>query len=131
MMKRGVWLLVVAWVALAGVAQRADYHKMSRYVRQATVDYQKGVVDQRQYHVTRGFFDNGQTLTAFVCIRNEEADAVLERHFSKKLAQWGDICIASIPLGELEALAKESAVRRIEANQSMDFLKSVIELYNK
>lgn len=117
-MKRVVWLLVVAWVALAGVAQRTDYYKMSRYVRQAAVDYQKAAVDQRQHRMTRGFFDNGQTLTAFVCIRNEEADAVLERHCCRKLAQWGDICIASIPLGELEALAKESAVRRIEANQS-------------
>ena len=118
MMKRGIWLLVVAWVTLAGVAQRADYHKMSRYVRQVAVDYQKAAVDQRQYRVTRGFFDNGRTLTAFVCIRNEEADAVLDRHCCRKLAQWGDICIVSIPLGELEALAKESVVRRIEANQS-------------
>ena len=33
---RRVWLLMVVWVALMGVAQqKADYRKMSRFVREA------------------------------------------------------------------------------------------------
>ena len=33
---RRVWLLMVVWVALMGVAQqKADYRKMSRFVRKA------------------------------------------------------------------------------------------------
>ena len=107
-----MWLLMVVWVALMGAAQRkADYRKMSRFVRQAEADHQ-------QRSLTRGGSDAKRMLTAFVCISPEEVDDLFKKHNCQKRAQWGDICIASIPLAELGALAKEPAVTRIEANQS-------------
>ena len=115
---RRVWLLMVVWVALMGVAQqKADYRKMSRFVREAA---EEGVRSQESGVRSResvGYFE-GRSITAFVCISPEKADEVLERHHCRKQAQWGDICIAIIPLSELEALAMEPAVTRIEANQS-------------
>ena len=107
-MRRRLLLLALVWWSLSGIA--ADYHKMSCYVRQAVADYQ-------QRSLTRGTSDQGRIMTAFVCISPDAADAVLAQHHCRKHAQWGDICIASIPLSELGALAKEPTVKRIEANQ--------------
>jgi len=113
-----VWLLMVVWVALMGVAQqKADYRKMSRFVRKAAEEGVRSRESGVRSLESVGYFE-GRSITAFVCIRPEEADEVLERHHCRKYAQWGDICIVSIPLGALEALAKEPAVTRIEANQS-------------
>ena len=115
---RRVWLLMVVWVALMGVAQqKADYRKMSRFVRKAAEEGVRSRESGVRSRESVGYFE-GRSITAFVCIRPEEADEVLERHHCRKYAQWGDICIVSIPLGALEALAKEPAVKRIEANQS-------------
>ena len=130
MMRRQVWLLIAVWVALTSVAQQADYRKMSRLVRQAAEEgvRREGVRREgvRREGVRRegvrsqesvGYFE-GRSITAFVCISPEEADDVFKKHNCRKRAQWGDICIATIPLAELGALAKEPAVTRIEANQS-------------
>ncbi len=114
-MRRQVWLLIAVWVALTSVAQQADYRKMSRLVRQAAEEgvRREGVRSQESV----GYFE-GRSMTAFVCISPEEADDVFKKHNCQKRAQWDDICIATIPLAELGALAKEPAVTRIEANQS-------------
>ena len=116
MMRRRAWLLIVVWVALTGVAQRADYHKMSRYVRQAAIHYQESGV--KRVGIRGLGIKDGWLMTAFVCISPGEAGGVFARHHCQKYAQWGDICIAGIPLAELETLAAEPAVIRIEANQS-------------
>ncbi len=116
MMRRRAWLLIVVWVALTGVAQRADYHKMSRYVRQAAIHYQESGVKTVGI---RGLKSGDERfMTTFVCISPGEAGGVFARHHCRMYAQWGDISIAGIPLAELEALAAEPAVIRIEANQS-------------
>ena len=111
---------MVVWVALMGVAQQeVGYRKMSRFVREAAEEgvrngvRREGVGSQESV----GYFE-GRSINAFVCISPEEADAVFKKHNCRKRAQWGDICIATIPLAELGALAKEPAVTRIEANQS-------------
>ncbi len=83
---------------------------MSPFVRQAFTEHQ-------QRSLSRGASDQGRTMTAFVRISPDEADAVLARHHCRKHALWGDICIASIPLAELESLAMEPSVKRIEASQ--------------
>ena len=115
---RRVWLLMVVWVALMGVAQqKADYRKMSRFVRKAAEEGVRSRESGVRSLESVGYFE-GRSITAFVCIKPEEADEVLERHHCRKYAQWGDICIVSIPLGALEPLAKEPPVKRIEANQS-------------
>ena len=119
---RQVWLLIAVWVALTSVVQQADYRKMSRLVRQAAEEgVRREGVRSRESGVRSqesvGYFE-GRSITAFVCISPEEADDVFKKHNCRKRAQWGDICIATIPLAELGALAKEPAVTRIEANQS-------------
>ena len=115
--RRRVWLLIAVWVALTGVAQQADYRKMSRLVRQAAEEGVRSQESGVRSQESVGYFE-GRSITAFVCISPEEADAVFKKHNCRKRAQWGDICIATIPLAELGALAKEPAVTRIEANQS-------------
>lgn len=54
-------------------------------------------------------------LTAFVRTSDKEA---LDKHGCEVLAQWDDIYIAAIPLTELNALALEKQVARIEAGES-------------
>ena len=83
---------------------------MSPFVRQAFTEHQ-------QRSLSRGASGQGRTMTAFVRISPDETDAVLARHHCRKHAQWGDICIASIPLAELGGLAMEPSVQRIEASQ--------------
>ena len=72
----------------------------------------------RQRSLSRAPLDGERTIVAFVCISPDEADRVFAKHRCRQHAQWGDIFIASIPLGEVGALSMESAVRRIEASQS-------------
>ena len=112
-----MWLLMAVWVALTSVAQQADYRKMSRFVREAAESGVRSRESGVRSQESVGYFE-GRSMTAFVCISPEEADAVFKKHNCRKRAQWGDICIATIPLAELGALAKEPAVTRIEANQS-------------
>lgn len=109
---------MVVWVALMGVAQqKADYRKMSRFVRKAAEEGVRSRESGVRSLESVGYFE-GRSMTAFVCISPEEADNVFKKHNCQKHAQWGDICITTIPLAELGALAKEPAVTRIEANQS-------------
>ena len=106
------WLLLIAilWLPLQSSIQGKERCKMSFLIRQALTEF-------HQRSLSRGFSNHGRTITAFVCVKPDKADVVLANHHCQKYAQWDDICIASIPLSELQALAMEPAVTRIEANQ--------------
>ena len=58
-------------------------------------------------------------VTAFLRISGD-GDEVLRRHGCRQLARVGDIYIANIPAGQLNRLAAEGQVRRIEANRSRE-----------
>ena len=110
-MKRYTLLLILVGLVLLVYSQAASHRKLSGYVRQA-------VAENRQKPLTRSV-DGGQrvrSITAFVKLEEELADDVLRKYDCKKYAQWEDIVIASIPLENVEALAAERAVSRIEAN---------------
>ena len=109
-MRHRLLFLAMAWLSLLGSIQGGEHRKMSSFVRQAFTEHQ-------QRSLSRGASGQGRTMTAFVRISPDEADVVLATHHCRKHAQWGDICIASIPLTELGSLAMEPSVQRIEASQ--------------
>lgn len=104
-------LLVAIWLLLLSSVRGGDYRKMSPLIRQVCMEF-------RQRSLSRAPLDGERTIVAFVCICPDEADRVFAKHRCRQHAQWGDIFIASIPLGEVGALSMESAVRRIEASRS-------------
>ena len=104
-------MLILLGLMLMMYGQHASHRKLSGYVRQA-------VAENRHQLLTRSI-DSGQkgcSITAFVRIEKGQAEKTLSKYGCKKYAQWDDIVIASIPLENVEALAAEGAVSRIEAN---------------
>jgi len=99
-------------LALPLQAQRPNYGKMSSMLRQ--------IAHQQNHFQVKGKKArsvNRQKICAFIRI-TQDADEVLERHSCRKLAQFGDIYIASIPLNRLNALSLDNRVTRIEANRT-------------
>ena len=101
-------LLIMATWTIAAAAQPLTFGKMSALVRQAAME---GMAARRAANGSE------RRMTAFVRINQNAADSVLTHHGCRKLAQWGDIVIADIPLGQLRALASEPQVQRIEAGR--------------
>lgn len=110
-MKRVLWFIVLCMVYLSTTAQKADFRKMSAMARRAAMEY-----NASQQLTTRAAEVVPQ-LCAFVRI-SENADEVLRKHNCNKLAQWGDICVANIPINRLSSLSREKSVSRIEAEES-------------
>ena len=113
-MKRNILLMILAGFSLFLYAQKTSLRKLSGDVRQA-------VTENRAQHLTRGLSHSckPRTIMAFIRIEEQQADDLLHKYGCRKYAQWGDIVIASIPLGKVEALATERAVSRIEASRRM------------
>ena len=110
-------LLALLATTLLASAQQADYRKMSSMVRQAVLESQS-----RPYVHTRNGGGGGRSIMAFVSIDRRQAAEVLSRYGCRRHAQWGDVCIAEIPLSALAPLSSEHAVRRIEANRPASLL---------
>ena len=92
------------------MAQKADYSKMSSMVRRATMEQK----DMRHRALSRPY--RTPTICAFVKI-NEDGDQVLQENHCLKLAQFGNIYIASIPMSRLANLSLNKHVARIEAGE--------------
>ena len=107
-MKRNALLLILVGLVLMAYGQHASHRKLSGFVRQA-------VVENRCLPSTRSV-QRARSITAFVRIEKGQAEQILRKYGCKQYAQWEDIVIASIPLENVEALAAERAVSRIEAN---------------
>ena len=93
-------------------AQRPNYGKMSSMLRQIAHQQNHCQVKEKKARSV-----NRQEICAFIRI-TQDADEVLEHHSCRKLAQFGDIYIASIPLNRLNALSLDNRVTRIEANRT-------------
>lgn len=117
MRNRACLVLIGLWLALLLMAQQAEWSKMSPLVRKAAQAKHSSVSLSRA-STPRSVAH----MTAFLRIDAPEMDAVLERYHCRKYAQWGDICIADIPLDELAPLSKEAVVRRIEASERANVL---------
>ena len=130
-------LLVLVASALFANAQ-PDYRKMSSMVRQAALEsysrpYAQTKMKSRGLGESRGLVhDSGRNqatcpldsrrIMAFVRIDSGRAEEVLSRYGCRKHAQWGDICIAEIPLSVLAPLSSDRAVHRIEASRPASLL---------
>ena len=102
-------LLTLLYTSVAE-AQHADFSKMSPMLRQITLDYQ-GKAHRAPIH------DNSE-VCAFVRLnKEEEGHDILKSYGCRSLAQFGQIHIASIPIGSLASLSLDPAVNRIEARQ--------------
>ena len=101
-------MLILVGLVLVTYGQSASHRKLSGYVRQA-------VVENRRLPSTRSV-QRARCITAFVRMEEGQAEQILRKYGCRKYAQWEDIVIASIPLENVEALATERAVSRIEAN---------------
>ena len=110
-MKRICSIIIFCCVCVMTVmAQRADYSKMSSMVRRVTLENR----DTRRLALSRGL--RSPSICAFVKI-NQDADEVLRDNHCLKLAQFGNIYIANIPLSRLASLSQNRHVTRIEASE--------------
>lgn len=107
---RYCFLVVAVWMTVMTHSQPLALRKMSPFVRQAAMDATR---------TSRRAMDSsdGRRMTAFVKVDQRVADSLLSHHGCRKLAQWGDIVIADIPLSRLGMLSVEPQVLRIEAGQ--------------
>lgn len=115
-MKRVPLFIVLMMVTLSAIAQKEAFRKMSPMVRMVagygTND------DVRKLNRAR-VANQGKTpsLCAFVRIKGD-ADEVFRRYGCRRLATFGDIYIADIPVDRLTDMACEQSVERIEASMS-------------
>lgn len=116
-------LYICVACALGAWAQRADYAKMSAYVRQLVLEDR--VQGARGKEVacspSPSLLDGSRPLCAFVRVGADGERALLD-HGCRVLARKGDICIASIPVGQLAALSLDGCIGRIEARRGMHVL---------
>ncbi len=105
-----MFLVAVLWFPLCVCAQRAALVKMSPSVRQ--------IVMQRNASQSKGIaaVSSGKQpmLTAFVKVEGDASD-VLSRNGCKTLAAFDDILIAHLPVTNLETIAADRRIKRIEA----------------
>ena len=102
--------------------QSVNHRKMSHFVRQA-------VAENHHHSLTRSIDgEHRATITAFIRINGHQTDDILRKYGCRKYAQWEDIVIASIPLDQVEALAAERNVSRIEANRGAHALMDTTAL---
>ena len=104
-------LLCLAAIFFSAAAQKTDFSKMSAMVRHAALAHRMAKVRSARMS------SDEPKMCAFVRIEGD-ADSMLQQYGCRKLAQWGDICVASIPLSSLGPMSGERNVSRIEARQS-------------
>ena len=124
-MKRYCIIVILCCLCVVSVmAQRADYTKMSSLVRRATMEHK----DTRR--LAPSLNHRSPSICAFVKI-DQDADQVLREHHCLKLAQFGNIYIASIPLSRLANLSLNSHVTRIEAGERCTALMDTTHIVNR
>jgi Kef-type K+ transport system membrane component KefB/subtilisin family serine protease len=101
-------LMLTALLALPAMAQRADFSKMSSYIRRAAI--QQTV----ERHKAPSFRSQAPLMSAIV---KSTSPQVFQRHGCKIQAQWGDLYIVSLRTNRLSALSREPQVLRIEAGE--------------
>ena len=123
-MKRLWMFLGAVFAAVALLAQRADYSKMSPLVRQAALSCATTATSHRAPSQER-------LITAFVQTTDQHAADLLAGYGCKTYAQLDDIAIATIPLHQLQALSHHPAIVRIEASQHAHTLMDTVPLISR
>lgn len=116
----GLLLLIVG--VLSSYAQRADYSKMSAFVRQTMLEH---AATARQ--LTRSGAKDASKICAFVRIKGD-AEEVMRLYDCTRLADFGDIYIVDIPLRNMAFLSKDKRVQRIEAGQGTSIATDSVAL---
>ena len=116
-------IILCCFCTMMLMAQRADYSKMSSMVRRATMEQK----DTRRLAPSRSH--RSSSICAFVKI-DQDADQVLQDNHCLKLAQFGNIYIANIPLSRLASLSLNSHVTRIEAGERCTALMDTTHIVN-
>lgn len=111
MMIRLLYIFLLSIFVQPVFCQRPNYGKMSSMLRQ--IAHQQDVAQPHGRKVKNA---HAQEVCAFIRI-TKDADKVLSENACRKLAQFGDIYIASIPVNRLKILSLDSRVTRIEANK--------------
>lgn len=122
MRSRIYWITaVVLGTTLMGYARSEE--KMSFFVRRAMAEHAKvkrvgGQVSERK-------------MTVFVSVHGADVDSLFAANDCRQLDRKDDICIVSVPLSRLSALASSEKVGRIEASAlprlTMDTTTSIID----
>lgn len=102
---------LLSGLALAAMAQRPRYDKMSPLVREACLLSSGG--DAPAGAKAYGQAGRGRTITAFV--KTDDGGRALAGHGCRVLARYGDLCVAAIPTNALGRLSRQKGVLRIEA----------------
>ena len=124
-MKRICSIIIFCCICVVTImAQKADYSKMSSMVRHVTMEHK----DTRRLALSRGH--HSPSICAFVRI-NQDADQVLQENHCLKLAQFGNIYIANIPMSRLASLSLNRHVTRIEASERCTALMDTTHIINR
>ena len=141
-MRRYLLIFILVGIALTMQAQRPNYGKMSSMLRQIVHQQYKderrkmkdeGVVTthERKLSSSISHISSNNTspeVCAFIRI-SHDGDKVLANNQCRKLAQYGDIYIASIPIDRMGVLSLDPRVLRIEANRSHHVLTDITAQY--
>lgn len=100
-----------------GTTRQAAYHKLSPLLKQLT----RQDIRQRREGKLMEKGGKGKEICAFIQI-SEDGEEVLSNNGCRKLAQAGNIYIASIPIKRIANLSSDPRVKRIEANKSNKIL---------
>jgi Kef-type K+ transport system membrane component KefB/subtilisin family serine protease len=101
-------ILLAALFALPCLAQKADYSKMSSYVRRTVIQQQ---AERRR---APSFRNQAPLMCAIVKASSEQ---VLQQYGCKIHAHWGDLYIVTMRTNQMAALSQEPQVQRIEAGE--------------
>ena len=102
-------LTLFLFITLTAAAQRADYSKLSPWVRQAVSTQLSGSRRTAQH-------DSKQMMTVFVKTTATDSETLLQHYGGRRWAQSGNIAIATIPVNRIGDLSRHPDVQRIEAS---------------
>lgn len=121
--QKATLLMLAVFFALPALAQKADFSKMSSYVRRAVIQQ---TLERRR---APSFRSQAPLMSAIVSASSQQ---VLEKHECRIQAQWGNLYIVTIRTDRLAALSRDPQVQRIEAGEpcvaNMDTSRTVVHI---
>lgn len=100
-------LTVLSFGFLCATAQTPQWHKMSPLVREAAL----------MQHARQQRAEGGKEKASLCALVRLTDKGIAQKHHVRILAQWGNLCIADIPLHELNRFASRPEVLQIEAQR--------------
>ena len=120
--------MMAAIVAICGTASMNAQHtttvdkKLSSDIRSAMVRYQ---MERKAPGTMRHPTALVETICAFIKFNSGDAESLLAKYGCEKVTQIGDIYIANIPVAQIEAMAGDDQVKRIETKTGGRLLNDI------